>query len=191
MISTQHSFFSPPLLQAWGQFVSELKDFQQPERRREAVQCLNLLITNALGQLPDVLQYMSRIHNQSIFNFCAIPQVNDSPVIPEYVLVSINNNWRNSHPTCFLVDWPAWANWPSTRLHVFPVGGARLIASSLRPSAFVALVTPLITGSLYKYTTYIYILISLPLLSIPFTSLPYPPSLTPPPHPTLLLLFPH
>ena len=27
------------------------------------------------GHIPDVLTYMSRLHNQSIFNFCAIPQV--------------------------------------------------------------------------------------------------------------------
>ncbi|XP_030303044.1 squalene synthase-like [Calypte anna] len=40
-----------------------------------AVQCLNELITNALHHVPDVLTYLSRLKNQSVFNFCAIPQV--------------------------------------------------------------------------------------------------------------------
>ena len=55
--------------------MPELKDFRDPSNIREAVQCLNLLITNALQQVPDVLEYMSHIHNQTVFNFCAIPQV--------------------------------------------------------------------------------------------------------------------
>ncbi len=39
------------------------------------VHCLNLLVTNALHHVPDVLTYMEHIQNQSVFNFCAIPQV--------------------------------------------------------------------------------------------------------------------
>ena len=63
------------LLQAWSQFSSQLEDLALPQHRASAVQCLNLLITNALQHVPDVLLYMSRIRNQSVFNFCAIPQV--------------------------------------------------------------------------------------------------------------------
>ena len=66
---------SPP--QAWSRFTHELKDFRSPDHRTQALQCLNLLITNALQHAVDVLQYMSRIQNQSVFNFCAIPQVTD------------------------------------------------------------------------------------------------------------------
>ena len=62
-------------LQAWSQFANELTDFKLEEKRGDAVHCLNLLITNALYHVPDVLKYMSRIKNQSVFNFCAIPQV--------------------------------------------------------------------------------------------------------------------
>ena len=61
--------------QAWSQFADELTDFRHHGNIRQAVQCLNLLITNALQHVPDVLQYMSRIQEQSVFNFCAIPQV--------------------------------------------------------------------------------------------------------------------
>lgn len=37
--------------------------------------CLNDLITDALAHVPDCLTYMSRLRNQKVFNFCAIPQV--------------------------------------------------------------------------------------------------------------------
>jgi farnesyl-diphosphate farnesyltransferase len=32
-------------------------------------------VTDALRHVPDVLTYLARLRNQSIFNFCAIPQV--------------------------------------------------------------------------------------------------------------------
>jgi farnesyl-diphosphate farnesyltransferase len=60
--------------EAWSQFGSQLEDLALPQHRTAAVHCLNLLITNALQHVPDVLLYMSRIRNQSVFNFCAIPQ---------------------------------------------------------------------------------------------------------------------
>ena len=72
-------------LQAWSQFADELTDFKLDDNRSQAVYCLNLLITNALHHVPDVLKYMSRIRNQSVFNFCAIPQVeycNESTKLP-------------------------------------------------------------------------------------------------------------
>lgn len=61
--------------QTWSKYADKLCDFQQPTKLRPALSCLNDLITNALQHVPDVLKYMSRIKNQSVFNFCAIPQV--------------------------------------------------------------------------------------------------------------------
>ena len=65
----------PPPLQAWGQYASSLEELQYPQNQTSALACLNLLVTNALGHVADQLQYMSRLRNQSVFNFCAIPQV--------------------------------------------------------------------------------------------------------------------
>eukprot|EP00118_Oscarella_pearsei_P025097 m.307505 g.307505 ORF g.307505 m.307505 type:complete len:420 (+) comp42363_c0_seq1:159-1418(+) len=59
----------------WKKFAFDLKEFKMPEHQGEAVACLNCLITNALQHVPDVLEYMSNLKNQSVFNFCAIPQV--------------------------------------------------------------------------------------------------------------------
>ncbi|KAM4837298.1 squalene synthase isoform 1-T1 [Thomomys bottae] len=61
--------------EVWGRYVKKLGDFTKPENIDLAVQCLNELITNALHHIPDVITYLSRLRNQSVFNFCAIPQV--------------------------------------------------------------------------------------------------------------------
>ncbi|XP_013379159.1 squalene synthase-like [Lingula anatina] len=61
--------------EVWSKYANKLSDFADPANRRAALSCLNDLVTNALHHVPDVLLYMSRIKNQSVFNFCAIPQV--------------------------------------------------------------------------------------------------------------------
>ncbi|XP_071502426.1 squalene synthase-like [Diadema antillarum] len=61
--------------EVWSKYGKKLTDFRDVENRTSAVHCLNDLITNALEHVPDVIKYMSRIRNQTVFNFCAIPQV--------------------------------------------------------------------------------------------------------------------
>ncbi|TSL47600.1 Squalene synthase [Bagarius yarrelli] len=61
--------------EAWSRFASRLEDFSQPQHLSSALACLNLLVTDALRHVPDVIAYLSRLRNQSVFNFCAIPQV--------------------------------------------------------------------------------------------------------------------
>lgn len=62
-------------MQAWSRFADHLEDLAQPEKLESALACLNLLVTDALRHVPDVIAYLSRLRNQSVFNFCAIPQV--------------------------------------------------------------------------------------------------------------------
>ena len=71
-------------LQVWGKYANKLSDFKQQRKRKDAVLCLNELITNALELVPDCMKYMSRLHNQSVFNFCAIPQVCHRHAIWQY-----------------------------------------------------------------------------------------------------------
>ncbi|XP_063078394.1 squalene synthase isoform X2 [Engraulis encrasicolus] len=61
--------------EAWSKFACRLEDFASPEHLSSALSCLNFLVTDALRHLPDVITYLSRLTNQSVFNFCAIPQV--------------------------------------------------------------------------------------------------------------------
>jgi len=63
------------LFQAWGKYVDDLPDIKEAKNREEALHCLNELITNALQHIPDVIKYLSRIRNPTVFQFCAIPQV--------------------------------------------------------------------------------------------------------------------
>ncbi|XP_041361513.1 squalene synthase-like isoform X2 [Gigantopelta aegis] len=59
----------------WSKHAKKLSDLADEDKRKNALLCLNELITNALELVPDCIKYMSRLHNQSVFNFCAIPQV--------------------------------------------------------------------------------------------------------------------
>ncbi|XP_031437320.1 squalene synthase isoform X3 [Clupea harengus] len=61
--------------EAWSKFSSGLEDFAEPQHLSSGLACLNLLVTDALRHVPDVISYLSRLRNQSVFNFCAIPQV--------------------------------------------------------------------------------------------------------------------
>ncbi|WOL04211.1 squalene synthase-like [Canna indica] len=61
--------------QIWSKYADKLEDFKYAENSTKAVQCLNDLVTNALMHAEDCLQYMSDLKDQSIFQFCAIPQV--------------------------------------------------------------------------------------------------------------------
>lgn len=61
--------------EVWSKYGKELSYFRERGNNKPAVHCLNDLITNALEHVPDVIKYMSRIRNQTVFNFCAIPQV--------------------------------------------------------------------------------------------------------------------
>jgi len=59
----------------WSKYANKLEDFKEQKYAKEAVHCLNDLITNAFQHIPDCLEYMSRLKNKDIFNFCAIPQI--------------------------------------------------------------------------------------------------------------------
>eukprot|EP01113_Clastostelium_recurvatum_P048367 TRINITY_DN878_c0_g1_i5.p1 TRINITY_DN878_c0_g1~~TRINITY_DN878_c0_g1_i5.p1 ORF type:complete len:419 (+),score=114.29 TRINITY_DN878_c0_g1_i5:1401-2657(+) len=58
----------------WSKYASSLADFKEAKYSREALSCINDLITNALTHIPDCLDYMARLQDKRIFNFCAIPQ---------------------------------------------------------------------------------------------------------------------
>lgn len=59
----------------WAKYVSKLEDLKEEERSKEAVQCLNEMVTNALKHANDCLKYLSDLRDPAIFRFCAIPQI--------------------------------------------------------------------------------------------------------------------
>ena len=59
----------------WSKYAGTLEELKEPEKREDAVRCLNELINNALKHVPDCIEYMGRISDASCFRFCAIPQI--------------------------------------------------------------------------------------------------------------------
>jgi len=69
----QERMFWPKVV--WNKYADKLEDFKDIKNINQAVYCSNELITNAMQHIPDCLEYMSKLKDPSIFNFCAIPQV--------------------------------------------------------------------------------------------------------------------
>lgn len=59
----------------WSQYADALPDFAKPGNTEKGLQCINALVLNALSHVTDVLTFLSSVHEQSTFQFCAIPQV--------------------------------------------------------------------------------------------------------------------
>jgi len=59
----------------WIKYTNKLENFKELQYAKEAVQCLNHLVTDALSHAPTCLDYMERLKDPSIFAFVAIPQV--------------------------------------------------------------------------------------------------------------------
>lgn len=59
----------------WGKYVDDFSDLTKPGYKDKAQACLSHMVLNVLNVVPQVLTYLSKLRNQSVFNFCAIPQV--------------------------------------------------------------------------------------------------------------------
>jgi len=61
--------------QIWMKYVPSVNDLHDPKYKQESLQCLNELVTNALSHAEDVIDYLDKIKDPSVFKFCGIPQV--------------------------------------------------------------------------------------------------------------------
>ncbi|CAH00553.1 bifunctional farnesyl-diphosphate farnesyltransferase/squalene synthase [Kluyveromyces lactis] len=59
----------------WSLYAEKLSDFAKPENTQQGLYCINHLVLNAMTHIESVLHYLASIHEQSSFQFCAIPQV--------------------------------------------------------------------------------------------------------------------
>lgn len=59
----------------WGNYGQSLDQFGKYPTHHKSLACLNHMVTDALTHVPDVLDYLSKIHDPKVFQFCAIPQV--------------------------------------------------------------------------------------------------------------------
>jgi len=59
----------------WAKFVPQPRLLTEPRYQQQARWALTEMTIDALSHATDSLEYMTLLKNQSIFNFCAIPQV--------------------------------------------------------------------------------------------------------------------
>lgn len=59
----------------WSKYASDLQQLGREPNAVSSLGCLQHLIADALQHVPDVLDYLSRLRNPDIFQFCAVPQV--------------------------------------------------------------------------------------------------------------------
>lgn len=65
-------FFWPK--EIWSKHVDKFEDLVNPEYIDKALACSSELVLNSLEHGPDCLHYLAGLREQSVFNFCAIPQ---------------------------------------------------------------------------------------------------------------------
>ncbi|RAH63415.1 farnesyl-diphosphate farnesyltransferase [Aspergillus piperis CBS 112811] len=58
----------------WSKHVTNFEDLFKPEHREAALNCSSEMVLNALEHVEDCLFYLAGLREQSVFNFCAIPQ---------------------------------------------------------------------------------------------------------------------
>ena len=58
----------------WSKHVDKFEDLFKPENLELALNCSSEMVLNALGHVCDCLSYLVGLREQSVFNFCAIPQ---------------------------------------------------------------------------------------------------------------------
>ncbi len=58
----------------WSKHVDAFEDLFKPENREAALNCSSEMVLNALYHADDCLFYLAGLKEQSVFNFCAIPQ---------------------------------------------------------------------------------------------------------------------
>lgn len=58
----------------WSKHVGDFNDLFKPQNREAALNCSSEMILNALEHVEECLFYLAGLREQSVFNFCAIPQ---------------------------------------------------------------------------------------------------------------------
>ena len=58
----------------WSKHVNDFGDLFKPEFKEQALNCSAEMVLNALSHADECLFFMAGLREQSVFNFCAIPQ---------------------------------------------------------------------------------------------------------------------
>ena len=58
----------------WSKHVQKFEDLFKPDSREAALRCSSEMVLNALQHAEECIFYLAGLKEQSVFNFCAIPQ---------------------------------------------------------------------------------------------------------------------
>ncbi len=58
----------------WSKHVDDFADLFKPENKQKALNCQSEMVLDALNHADECLFYLAGLREQSVFNFCAIPQ---------------------------------------------------------------------------------------------------------------------
>lgn len=58
----------------WSRHVDKFEDLFKPEYKEQALNCSSDMVLNALNHADECLFFLAGLREQSVFNFCAIPQ---------------------------------------------------------------------------------------------------------------------
>jgi farnesyl-diphosphate farnesyltransferase len=58
----------------WSKHVDNFEDLFKPENKQAALNCQSEMVLNAINHADECLFYLAGLREQSVFNFCAIPQ---------------------------------------------------------------------------------------------------------------------
>lgn len=61
--------------EVWKKYAKDLREFLKAENTDQGLFCISGLVVHSLRHVTDVLEYLSKVHDESLFRFCAIPQV--------------------------------------------------------------------------------------------------------------------
>lgn len=61
--------------EVWGKYTDSLTAFTKKENQDKGLQCISELSLHSLRHVEHVLEYLSLVKDESLFRFCAIPQV--------------------------------------------------------------------------------------------------------------------
>jgi farnesyl-diphosphate farnesyltransferase len=60
--------------EVWSKYVDNFEDLVKPENKDKALACSSEMCLIALRRAPECIHYLAGLRDQSVFNFCAIPQ---------------------------------------------------------------------------------------------------------------------
>ncbi|KAA8916302.1 hypothetical protein TRICI_001584 [Trichomonascus ciferrii] len=61
--------------EVWGKYAKELAEFTDPANEERALFCVSDLTVLSLQHVTELLEYLQNVREETLFSFCAIPQV--------------------------------------------------------------------------------------------------------------------